>query len=247
MNRKSIILYLSLIVIVIFIILYHNTPKITQIKINDINLVKNDQFLLTRIFPFAAQFERGTPIDRYYIEKFLKKNQKYIKGDVLEMENNNYTYKFGKDKVISASFMDLTNKKATIMHDLQDTKGLPANKFDCYICTQTLPYIYDIKAAFASAKKMLKKDGVFLVTAPGISQLSYKKGEFYEYWHFTDKTFVKLAKEAGFRKIKVSMHGNSLAATALLQGLAVEDLKTPILLDINDPMYPVTVTLVAIK
>lgn len=241
MKKKSIILYFSLllnIILLVFTIKYYHAQKI--------NLLKTNRLSITKTSPLADQFGRGKPIDRYYIEKFLKIYQCYIKGDILEMENNDYTYQFGHD-ITSANFMDLTNKKATLVHDLQDTKGLPANKFDCFICTQTLPYIYDIKAGFASAKKMLKKGGVFLVAAPGLSKLSDKPPEFYEQWHFTVNSFRNLAKEAGFSKIEVNMYGNCFAATAFLEGVAVEDIKNPALLDVQDGGFPVTVTLMAIK
>lgn len=241
MNKKSIILYVSLVLNFVFIgfIILNYTPKNT-------NPLSKKLILARKISPIAGQFQRGYPIDRYYIENFLYENNQYIKGDVLEMEDNIYTYQFGSN-VNSASSMDLTKNSATIIHDLQDTKGLPENKFDCFICTQTLPYIYNIHAAFASARKMLKKNGVFLVTAPGISKLSHNPGVFDEYWHFTDKTFYNLAKDAGFRNIKVEMHGNSLAATAFLQGLSVEDIGNAAFLDVKDEFFPVTVTLVAVK
>lgn len=241
MKKKSIILYFSLFlnfILLIFTALY--------CYVQNTNLLKTNRFLITGVLPIAVQYERGTPIDRYYIENFLQRNKQYIKGDILEMENTDYTYKFGHD-ITSSSIMDLTNKKATLMHNLQDTKGLPENKFDCYICTQTLPYMYDIKAAFASAKKMLKKNGVFLVTATGLAPLSYKRGSFYEYWHFTDQTLLKLAEDAGFRKIEVEFHGNAAAATAFFQGLAQEDLKNKSVLDAKDTRYPVIVTLKAVK
>jgi len=46
--------------------------------------------------------------------------------------------------------------------------------------------------------------------------------------------------------VKVTAHGNVLAATAFLQGLALEELR-PADLDFNDPSYPVIVTGRAVK
>ena len=42
-------------------------------------------------------FDRGKPIDRYYIEAFLEENKDYIKGVCLEITDNAYTKKFGVD------------------------------------------------------------------------------------------------------------------------------------------------------
>lgn len=39
-------------------------------------------------------FDRGTPIDRYYIEKFLGENQNLIKGNVLEIADSTYSKRF---------------------------------------------------------------------------------------------------------------------------------------------------------
>ena len=38
-------------------------------------------------------FDRGTPIDRYWIEDFLEKNKSFIKGKCLEITDNFYTQK----------------------------------------------------------------------------------------------------------------------------------------------------------
>ena len=48
---------------------------------------------LRRVQPVSSVFglERGNPIDRYYIEKFLKENDRYIKGNVLEIAESTYS------------------------------------------------------------------------------------------------------------------------------------------------------------
>jgi hypothetical protein len=38
-------------------------------------------------------YERGTPIDRYYIDQFLQEHASDIRGRVLEVANNEYTRK----------------------------------------------------------------------------------------------------------------------------------------------------------
>ena len=43
-------------------------------------------------------FDRGKPIDRYYIEKFISDNSSTIKGDILEVEDNKYTILHAKVK-----------------------------------------------------------------------------------------------------------------------------------------------------
>ncbi len=214
----------------------------------NVNLIKTDKLIITQPGQVAGHFDRGKPIDRYYIDQFIGQNKKYIKGNVLEMSDDSYAKAFGQN-IDKIDILDISpdHERATMIHDLQDTAWFPENKFDCYICIQTLQYLYDIKAGMKSAHKMLKKDGVLLVTAPGIAQLSYEEGLYFEYWHFTEKTLYNLAKDAGFSDIEVHTYGNAFATTAFLQGISLQDVKDRANLDHNDSWYPLIVTLVARK
>ena len=58
--------------------------------------IKLSEILNSKPVSTVFGFDRGTPIDRYYIEKFLKANSSFIKGDVLEIAENDYTKKFAK-------------------------------------------------------------------------------------------------------------------------------------------------------
>src|SRR5919109_5549401 len=52
---------------------------------------------LRRTEPFsdAYGFDRGTPIDRFYLERFLAAERSVIRGAVLEIQVNSYTKQFG--------------------------------------------------------------------------------------------------------------------------------------------------------
>ena len=43
--------------------------------------------------------DRGTPLDRYYIEEFMACNAELVRGACLEVEDARYTRRFGRDKV----------------------------------------------------------------------------------------------------------------------------------------------------
>lgn len=68
-------------------------------------------------------FDRGCPIDRYYINSFLKQNQSLITGSVLEIAESTYSKQFGHD-IASYEVLhyDDSNKKATIVGDLTSRK-----------------------------------------------------------------------------------------------------------------------------
>lgn len=143
-------------------VLINNIKKIFRMKESSISLKT-----ISNVFGY----DRGTPIDRYYIEKFLSKNSEYINGTVLEIAENTYSKKFASGE-IKQEILHFDNTNATIVGDLTKIKTLPEDKIDCFICTQTLNFIYDIKSALKSAKYFLKDGGVLLATVSGLSQIS---------------------------------------------------------------------------
>lgn len=194
-------------------------------------------------------FDRGTPINRYYIEKFLLANSHLIKGSVLEVENNFYTKKFGQEGIVSEVLhYDSSSPTATIVGDLTKKSTLKENHIDCFICTQTLDFIYNVKEALRGCHYLLKQDGILLGTVSGISQISrYDMDRWGDYWRFTDRSIKMLLEETGFKKIKIITMGNALSAMALLQGIAVEDLPKVSLLNEHDEDYQVTICFIATK
>ena len=116
---------------------------------------------------------RGTPIDRYYIESFLQENNTDIRGVVLEIAESVYTKQFDHGVTsFEVLHVDESNRKATIIGDLTQPLSLPEKMVDCFICTQTLNFVFDIRPAIGGCFRLLKDGGVFLGTVSGISQIS---------------------------------------------------------------------------
>lgn len=206
----------------------------------------------TRTHPISNIFglDRGTPIDRYYIEKFLQKNAGFIKGRVLEVAESHYSKLYGGNRIETFEVLHATpdNKNATIIGDLTDIATLPENKVDCFICTQTFNFIFDVQKAIEGAHYLLKPGGVLLATMAGISQISrYDMDRWGDYWRFTTASVQKLFVPVFKAGVDIQSFGNVLAAAAFLQGVAVEDLPNPALLDERDPDYQMLITIVARK
>jgi glycosyltransferase involved in cell wall biosynthesis len=187
-------------------------------------------------------FDRGTPIDRYYIERFLERHASEIVGRVLEIGGDDYTRRFGGAHVTRAEVLHVRpgNPRATIVGDLTDPAVLPSSAFDCIVLTQTLHLIYDVRAAVSQLYRALAPDGVVLVTAPGISQIDRGEWGSSWFWSFTTSSLERLFAECFGADVLVEHHGNVFAATAFLQGLAVEEVDTA-KLDPLDKSYPVIV------
>lgn len=218
---------------------------------------------LRRLAPISREygFDRGRPIDRYYIDSFLRRHGAWIgygggdiRGHVLEVGGDDYTRQFGSFEAqtgvtaLDVLHADPSNPKATIVGDLASGDGIPSDEYDCVICTQTLQVIFDVQAAVRTLHRMLKPGGVALVTVAGISQACLPDRDLWgDYWRFTGQSATRLFQDvfpaAG---VHVEAFGNVLASTAFLHGLAAEEL-TRDELESRDPDYELVLAIRAVK
>ena len=207
---------------------------------------------LRRVTPVDAGFGlgRGKPVDRHYIEDFLARHRGDIRGRVLKVGEDAYTVRYGGGRATQSDILhaDASNPRATLIADLADGSALPGDAFDCFICTQTLTYIYDVQRAVRTIRRILAPGGVLLATVPGISQMSpYDRDRWGEYWRFTAQSLGRLLGEAfGAGNVEVEAYGNVLASTAFLQGLCAGDLSRDEL-DHRDQRYQMLVAGRAVK
>ena len=193
-------------------------------------------------------FDRGTPIDRHYIERFLAENRDSIRGRVVEIQDRVYTDRFGHD-ITRADVLDIdpSNRRASIIADLARADHLTSDAHDCLIVTQTLHLIRDTRSAVQHLHRMLAPGGVLLVTLPAVSRVSRGVGVSGDYWRFTVASAMWLFGDVfGANAVTVASRGNVLTAIAFLTGLAAEEL-SPRDLDVDDPYFPVVITVRATK
>ncbi len=206
---------------------------------------------LKRLSPLSTEFgyDRGGPVDRYYIENFLHQQASCIKGRVLEIGENLYTLRFGGTQVVKSDVLHVQsgNPQATFVGDLSDAPHLPDNTFDCIILTQTLQFIYNAKGALATCERILKPGGVLLLTSPGISHIGHDQWKDSWLWSFTSASMKRMLSEFfPPPSIDVGTYGNVFIATAFLYGMSVLEV-TKEQLDFCDPSYQVIITAKAVK
>jgi hypothetical protein len=208
---------------------------------------------LQRVTPVSAKFgwDRGNPIDRYYIERFLQQHSSDIRGRVLEIGDPRYTRQFGENRVTKSDVLhvNLPKSEVTIVSDLASADHIPSDSYDCLIITQTLQFIYHVGAAIKTGYRILKPGGVLLATFPGISKIDHPAHmeQFEDYWRFTRRAAQRIFTEIfPPGKVAVQAHGNVLAASSFLFGLAVQELRQGEL-DYNDPDYELLITVRAVK
>ena len=196
-------------------------------------------------------FDRGKPIDRWYIERFLAARAADVRGRVLEVAESTYTQWYGGDDVASSDVLHRTGDgvpEVSVVGDLTTGEGLPAAAYDCFICTQTLPFIYDLPAAVRGIRAVLAPGGVALVTLPALSPTSREdRRDWGDWWRFTSMSAERLFADAfGLGAVAVQAHGNVLTAAAFLYGHAAEEL-TEAELAHADPDYELLVTVRATR
>ena len=213
---------------------------------------------LRRLGPISRNFgfDRGLPIDRYYVEHFLARHASPpgyaagdIRGRVLEVGDDRYARRFGgPDEKVDVFDVSAENPQATVVGDLTSAERAPSDSFDCIICTQTLHEIYDVRAAIRTLHRMLRPGGVLLTTFPGISQSCRPEKDLWgDYWRFTTMSTRRLFEEVfPAASVQVEAYGNVLAAVAFLHGIAAEEL-SPDELDPRDPDYEVLIAVRAVK
>ena len=209
-----------------------------------------DFYRTTPISPIFG-IDRGFPVDRYYIEKFIEDNADYIKGRCLELGDAFYINKFGGDRVQQIDVLHYVegNPEATIIADLTCADHIPSNIFDCIIFTQTLQMIYDMKSALYHLYRILKPGGVLLLTSHGNSKIGRRLGRdgWGEYWHLTTQSAERLFNETfPGCQISVGSYGNVLSAMCALHGVVSEEIDKKEL-DFIDPDFEVIVTAKVVK
>ena len=198
---------------------------------------------LRRTTPVSRYFglDRGSAIDRHYMDAFLHQHRRDVRGRVLEVGDDRYTVAFGDDRVTTRDVLNAVpgNPRATFVGDLSTGAGLPDHAFDCVILTQVLQYIPDPVAAIAHIQRILAPGGVVLAILPGLAKTDRgHDGSWSDWWRFTERSAAALFHHAfSPDRVETRTYGNVLAVTAALMGLAQEDLR-PAELDVHDPDYP---------
>jgi len=198
---------------------------------------------LRRTTPFSSTFgfERGTPIDRHYLHRFLSRHRAHITGRVLEVQNSSYTQRFGRGVARADTFDIAPQFNPTYLCDIAHSADiLTTGAYDCVLLPNALPHFRELDLALAHTLRVVRPGGTVLASVAGLLPLT---GDVPEYWRMSpDGWRDRLASAWPGATIQVEGHGNCLAAVAAQLGLAVEELSAAEL-DVHDPRYPVLTTI----
>ncbi len=198
---------------------------------------------LRRLRPFSSNFgfDRGKPIDRYYLEKFLRENSRYISGKVLEIQINGYTLRFGKDISVTHTVDIRREFNPTYLCDLAECDNvIPDDYYDCFVMPNTLHHLQDLHKCLKNALRIVRPGGVILASASAFIPLV---PDIPDYWRLSVNGWKEIINKAWAGcDVELKSYGNCLAVVASMLGLSSEELKEKEL-DFNDARYPVLITI----
>lgn len=200
---------------------------------------------LRRQVPFSTSFgfDRGTPVDRYYMRTFFTTHADALRGVAGEVSEPTYLREFGDERLERIEVIDLdpANPRATLIADLSQSASLPTDTFDCLVITQTLQYIPAPERSLAVCVEALRPGGSLLVAVPALAAHDAHEPTEADHWRFWPAGLLSLLRRvAPQADHTVTGYGNLVATIAFLHGLSAEELK-PAELRHSDPRFPVVV------
>jgi len=181
-------------------------------------------------------YSRGTPVGRYYVEKFLRESSGFVKGRCLEFGDHRYRSLFPNVSIYQVISI-YAAPGVDYVCDIHDPVCLPEARFDSIICTQTIEHLVSPETAAKNLFRSLKPAGVLLLTAPFINNIHYDPTDFRR---FSPEGVRLILESAGFVIEELDYGGNAAVSTGSLLGLATEDFSIEEL-DRKDPIYPYNV------
>ncbi|MTJ10986.1 methyltransferase domain-containing protein [Anabaena sp. UHCC 0204] len=200
---------------------------------------------LKKTVPICQAFglTRGTPVDRYYLSKFLTEIQPQIFGNILEIGGT------PKDKdfyqVNPGTSYKILNIEAgpgvDIVGDVHEEAIVEPNSFDSIIIFNVLEHCYAPWIAVENIQKWLKPGGKCFAMVPSAIRLHATP---MDYWRPLPDAFAWIFRN--FSQQKLYVYGNPISVIASYHGIAQEEL-TAEELDAFHPDYPVATCIVAEK
>lgn len=223
---------------------------IIKIRAEIMKRVKNRSGYLSErsVKPISTKYgyDRGNPVDRYFINQFFAEYSDDIKGKCLEVVDPKVINEFGGDKVTQADAIDLfVTKQATVYGNLKDLKGVvKSNTYDCLIISQTIHVNDDYDSIIKECYRILKPGGVLLVTLPTLSPTWNLQ---INMWRFSIESAKHVfSKYFNSKKLTVKSYGNQTGAIFFWSGFAIEEM-TAAELKKNDPKMPLIIGVRAVK
>jgi len=200
---------------------------------------------LKKTVPICQAFglTRGTPVDRYYLSKFLADVKSQITGNILEIggtpkDKDFYSINLGNSyRILNME----AGAGVDIIGDVHDISLVEPNSLDSVIIFNVLEHCYAPWIAVENIYKWLKPGGKCFAMVPSSIRLHATPSD---YWRPLPDGFAWIFRNYSQQKLYV--YGNPITVIASYHGIAVEEL-TVEELDAVHPDYPVATCMLAQK
>ncbi len=120
----------------------------------------------------AFGVDRGTAIDRHWIEAFLAMHASPAAGAILEAGGTTYSQRYYPNMAAHEMEIAVQTKPNGVVCDLEVGNRALERRFDVMVATQLFNFIFDVRAALANSAAMLRPGGLLVGSVAGITQVS---------------------------------------------------------------------------
>jgi SAM-dependent methyltransferase len=200
---------------------------------------------LRRLHPICKRFgfSRGTPIDRYYLDKFVAQIRNRVVGATVEIggaRQNRELYRLtnvSEYTAIDAEAHDYVD----VVGDAHDSSLLAPDSADSILAFNVLEHCADPWLVARNMHRWLRTGGCAFCMVPNAQRVhNFPR----DYWRPLPDGVNWLFRDFGSREL--SQYGNPTSVIASQLGIAAEEL-TQAELDAQHPDYPVATCIVATK
>ncbi len=151
----------------------------------------------------------------------IKKHSHFIHGRVLDIGSSSFARYQGLFTFSEYVKMDVEQKSGVDVVGKIENVPFPDNSFDSIVCTQVLGDVFELQKAFSEMKRILKPNGVVLITESLFDPLHDEPNDF---WRFTEHGLRHLAKDAGLSVEIIEKRGGFWSVMAQLKARYVIEL-----------------------
>ena len=191
-------------------------------------------------------FDRGLPIDRFYIDKYLDKNlSKSTYQNGLEVGGVQYLEKFKvakKTALLHPEYLisEGHGDQALVVDLNKKFKNIGDEKFDLIIATNVLNFVEEPHLALNTFQELLVPGGLLIISVSASMPISeFDKNRWGDFWRFSLQG-LRLILGKTDMDFEIEYRGNFRATIAFLCGMATEECPEIDLLDLDDE-FPITI------
>ena len=198
-----------------------------------------------RLWPFSQRFgfDRGAPVDRYYLQQFVRSIRPIVRGRCLEIGGslkNNWFYRFDVDEFRTLE-LEQSKRADDLVGDAADPGVLDPASWDSILAFHVLEHCPNPFAVVSNMCAWLKAGGHACIVVPCAQRVHNHPGD---YWRFMPDGLRVLFRD--FSEVDVSTYGNPLTVVSNYVGLSHTELVAEDM-DAVHPDYPVLACVVARK